>query len=424
MLEDYFVRPCTVDRIRESWLGQLVERYVEKLEQDGYGSKTVHRRIPILVRFGDFAKANGAQSYEDLPRHVDAFVAAEVRTRGERRCQAPTTAQVQDWTKSTRAPVEQAIQLAVPSFHGHRRRPLPTPFAAEAPDFLHYLRDERGLRESSIKAYKIWLRGFERYLMKVGIQRLAELSPPILSAFVADTGGQLSKSSVQGLACTLRVFLRFIHREGVVPSDLSPTVEVPRIYQLSNVPRSISWSQVRDLLEAVDRRDPVGKRDYAILLLLVTYGLRAREVALLSLDDIDWERDRLRVPDRKAGHSTAFPLSRAVGTAILDYLQNGRPKTSARQVFFRATAPRGPMTWGAIALRVGVHLRRAGISVRRAGSHTLRHTCVQRLVEAQFSMKEIGDYIGHRSPDSTNIYAKVDVEALRQVASGTGEAVL
>jgi integrase len=178
------------------------------------------------------------------------------------------------------------------------------------------------------------------------------------------------------------------------------------------------------MLETVERRSPVGKRDYAVLLLLVTYGLRAREVAALTLDDIDWHRERLRIPERKAGHSTAFPLSTVVGDALVDYLRHGRPQTQDRRVFFRVVAPPVPLTFSAISGRASHYLRRAGIDVRRAGSHTLRHTCVQRLVDADFSLKTIGDYIGHRSPSSTEIYSKVALEKLRQVALGNGEEVV
>jgi len=158
--------------------------------------------------------------------------------------------------------------------------------------------------------------------------------------------------------------------------------------------------------------------------LLVTYGLRGREVSALTLDDIDWKRERLAVPERKAGHSTAFPLSASVGEALVDYLRHGRPQTSSRRVFFRALAPIEPIGHAAVSVRAAHYLRKAGIEVPRPGSHTLRHTCVQRLVDADFALKTIGDFVGHRSAQSTEIYAKVAVEPLRQVALGNGEEVL
>jgi integrase len=160
------------------------------------------------------------------------------------------------------------------------------------------------------------------------------------------------------------------------------------------------------------------------LLLLVTYGLRGREIAALTLDDIDWKRERLAVPERKAGHSTAFPLSAVVGEAILDYLRQGRPETSDRHVFFRAVAPRRPLGPAAVSSIARKYLLKAGVDVPRPGSHTLRHSAVQRLVDADFDLKTIGDFVGHRSARSTEAYAKVAIEALREVALGSGEEVL
>jgi len=149
-----------------------------------------------------------------------------------------------------------------------------------------------------------------------------------------------------------------------------------------------------------------------------------REVAALTLDDIDWRRERLAIPERKAGHSTAFPLSGAVGQALADYFQHGRPDSAGRHVFFRAMAPVRPIGTDAVSSCARRYLLRAGIEVPRPGSHTLRHSAVQRLADAGFSLKTIGDFAGHRSAASTEIYAKVDVESLREVALGDGEQVL
>lgn len=189
----------------------------------------------------------------------------------------------------------------------------------------------------------------------------------------------------------------------------------------SDLPRSISWTDVRRMLDVIDRRTALGKRDYAILLLLVTYGLRSCEVAGLKLEDIDWRRERLLISERKTGHNTAYPLSGVVGEAIVDYLKGGRPETSDRHLFFNIMAPRVPMTSRAISQRVTRYLHKAGIKAERPGSHTLRHTCVQRLVDAEFSFKTIGDYVGHASPSSTQAYTKIAVEDLREVAMGHGE---
>jgi site-specific recombinase XerD len=247
-----------------------------------------------------------------------------------------------------------------------------------------------------------------------------------LTAFVAERAAAgLGKATIRDGCGVLRVFLRYAHREGAIATDLSGVLDRAQFYRLSSIPRSITWEEVGTVLAGVDRRSPCGKRDWAILMLLVTYGLRGREVAALTLDDIDWKRERLRVPERKAGHSTAFPLSVSVGEALVDYLQHGRPQTEQRRVFFRAAAPIKPIGPAAVSCRARHYLLKAGIEVPRPGSHTLRHTCVQRLVDADFTLKTIGDFVGHRSAQSTEIYAKVAVEPLRQVVlGGDGEEVL
>jgi integrase/recombinase XerD len=211
------------------------------------------------------------------------------------------------------------------------------------PGFFECLAAERGLRAESIVGYRHHLARFEAYLYQIGVTGLAELSPAILSAFVAERAGAgLARSTVRTSCRMLRVFLRYAHRQGLLAADLSKAVEWPPAYQLAGILRSISRAEVEQMLGAVDRRTLYGKRDYAILLLLVTYGLRAREVAALTLDDIDWKRDRLTVPGREAGHSTAFPLSAVVGEALVDNLRHGRPTSMDRHMSFRAVAPAGP----------------------------------------------------------------------------------
>jgi integrase len=157
--------------------------------------------------------------------------------------------------------------------------------------------------------------------------------------------------------------------------------------------------------------------------MLVTYGFRAHEIAMLTLDDIDWKRERLYIPERKGGHSAAFPLTGVVAEALIAYLKNGRPNTSDRHLFLRTLAPRVPLTSGAISTGAGVYLERAGIKVHKPGAHTFRYTCVQRLIDAEFPLKTVGDYMGHRSPQTTEMYTKLEIAALREVAMGDGEAL-
>lgn len=422
MLEQYYVRPVTVDRVRTSWIAPAIEQYVGWLSAQRYSPKSVLRRIPLLVAFGEFAKTHSASEVAHLPDHVESFVQAWVSAHAKRKQTARARKQIAD---GTRNPIRQMLRLALPGYVGLARPQKPgNPFEPQAPRFFIYLTEEKGLRPRSILHYQHYLRQFATYLGRIGVRDLAHLSPTVLSGFIAQYGPRVARSTLRNACGTLRVFLRYLHREGVLDKDLSSLVEFPLCHRLAGIPRSIPWEQVEQVLAGIDRRAPGGKRDFAMLLLLVTYGLRACEVAALTLDDIDWRNERFKIRERKAGNSTTYPLSAVVGAAIIDYVKNGRPDTKERPVFLRTCAPLVPIGSAAVTCRAAHYIRQAGIRVPRPGSHTLRHSCVQRLVNAHFSLKHIGDYVGHRDPASTQIYGKVAIEQLREVAQGDGEEVL
>lgn len=423
MLEKYYIRPTTIDRIHESWIVSAVEQYVSWMAERCYNHSSVSRRIPIMVSFGEFAQAHGASKIKDLPDHVEPFVQAWVNEHARGRRSIRRRKQLGD---EVRNPIRQMLRLAVPGYIGRGRPHKPdNPFERQAPRFLMYLVEEKGLRPASIRQYRFHLHQFATYLKRIGVDDLARLSPTLLSAFIAEYAPpRLAWTTVRNACGTLRVFLRYLHREGVTAKDLSSLVEFPQSYRHAGVPRSISWEQVEQVLAGIDRRCACGKRDYAMLLLLATYGLRAAEVAGLTLDDIDWRNERFKIRERKAGNTTTYPLSAVVGAAIVDYLKNGRPVTTCREVFMRTAAPLAPIGSAAVVCRAAHFIRKAGITVPRAGSHVLRHSCVQRLLNAHFSLKQIGDYVGHRSASSTQIYGKIATEQLREVALGDGEDVL
>ena len=421
MLERYFIKPQTVDRIRSSWLGGRDRRPCRLAR----GERVRRPQCP-----SSGADAHALCAVRSRPRYVHA----------RRRCGACRSIRRALGGHASAARSHEERQAAHQGRGSGARgtdagagrsgfRPLarrlgaPQPFVETAPGFFDYLHRERGLSDVTLRQYGAHLRRFEKFLDRIGLRDPEELSPTVLSGFVVDAGRELSKGAMSGLCSHLRVFLGYLHRERVLTRDLADSVDSPRLYRLSTVPRSVSWEDVERLLQGVDRRTTVGRRDYAILLLLVTYGLRAAEVAGLTLDSFDWDRERLEIPDRKAGHHAAFPLSAVVGEAIVDYLRHGRPASSERALFLQAQAPFRPVGFRVVADRATRHLRNAGIEVARPGSHTLRHSCVRRLVEAQFPLKTIGDYVGHRRPKSTEVYAKLDLEALREVALGDGEAL-
>ncbi|MHB8879161.1 MAG: tyrosine-type recombinase/integrase [Myxococcaceae bacterium] len=418
MPERYFLLPTTIDRIRGCWLAKPIEQYIGWLTERRFTASSIARRVPLIMRFGEFARRRGAVRVDDLPEHLDAFVRRELRRR-LLPCRSPRARHV--FGSDLRRPIEQMLRVGFP------RPPVPAsqPFVNWAPDFFTSLRQERGLQDATIRLYRHNLARFEEYLARRGIRRPSALAPVILDGFIVESRRRNSPQSLRGVCSALRAFLRYLFREEFIRSDLSCAVQGPRTYRLAEIPRSIAWDEVMRTLKSVDRRSALGKRDYAILLLLSVYGLRAREVAALTLDDLEWRAGTLHVRGRKAGHATSYPLAPQVGDALLDYLKHGRPTTSHhhRRVFLVARAPREPITGCIVARQARRYLLAAGAEAPRLGSHTLRHSVAQRLVEADFSLKVIGDYLGHRSPASTQVYTKVSVEPLRELAL-SGEEIL
>jgi site-specific recombinase XerD len=197
---------------------------------------------------------------------------------------------------------------------------------------------------------------------------------------------------------------------------LITAVPIVANWSMPLIPRAISSDQVREVLSHVDRRTVVGRRDYAILLLLARLGLRAGEIVSLELEDIDWNASCVSVRG-KGGRRNQLPLPKDVGDAIVAYLQHGRPRTTCRRVFLRATAPlRGFLGPSAVSTVVRHALVSAGVQAPTRGAHQFRHGLASEMLRHGASLAEIGELLGHRSPETTKIYAKVDLEVLRTLA--------
>lgn len=259
------------------------------LEQEGYATRNVYRRVPLLCHFGQFAEARGAQTLTEAAALVEDF--AQHWLSEHARSGASQEARIK-LAEEARNPVNQMLKLVLPEHEGGRRHRRPDPFRVEASGFFTYLREERGLKEATVEQYQHYLNRFAAFLTRQGVTSLRQLSTAILAAFVVESAPELSRNSRRSLCSTLKVFLRYCHREGILAHDLSLAVEMPQAYRLAELPRSIGWDDVRQMLAVVDRRTVRGRRDYAILLLLITCGLRAHEVASLTLDDTDWQCDR------------------------------------------------------------------------------------------------------------------------------------
>jgi site-specific recombinase XerD len=247
---------------------------------------------------------------------------------------------------------------------------------------------------------------------------LADLSVADLDAYLADQALTLRRSTRADLTCSLRDFLRYLSAHELITHDLAPTLLSPTIYAFERLPAALTSEEVQAVLEqARQDRTPIGLRNYAILMLLATYGLRAGEVVRLRLDDIDWRKECLHVRHSKTGRTTVLPLLAPVGEAILDYLREGRPTTEVREVFLRAHAPLQPFRQGSSLYSiVARRLAKAGIQpAGKHGPHTFRHARAISLLRASVPMKAIGDLLGHTVPAATAMYLKLATDDLRDV---------
>jgi len=230
----------------------------------------------------------------------------------------------------------------------------------------------------------------------------------------------LAPKSVSRIISDMRTFLRFLTMRGILQKDLS--VDLPKIHVPTDAAIPSVWDHelVIRLLEAIDRSSAKGKRDYAILLLACRLGLRAGDIRQLKLDQLHWESSMIEVMQSKTGQPLILPLTTEVGEALIDYLKSGRPQTAHREVFLKVNPPFDPFTTNANLYHIVTYWRRlAGVKFRTAqkrGMHSLRHTLATRLLEKETPFPTIAAILGHTSLESTRIYAKADVEALRSVA--------
>lgn len=280
-----------------------------------------------------------------------------------------------------------------------------------------WLREEKGLANPSISALLWEGRHFlEWQLSQCGIEGLARLSIVDIDRYMDGRARGLRRRSMKDVAERLRAMLRYLHRISHVPVDLASHVVGPLLYAYENVPSILEREQIAAVLDTTKAdRSPMGLRDYAMLQLLATYGLRSGEIRRLKLDDIDWRGEILRVQHTKTGACSILPLMPSVGEAVLDYLRHGRPRVALREIFIRVRAPYRPLR--NIHAEILRRMWAAGVyPAGKCGPHIFRHARAVELLRGAVSQKMIGDLLGHRSTEATIPYLKLATEDLRAIA--------
>ena len=278
------------------------------------------------------------------------------------------------------------------------------------------MRDERGWSEDTIRGCCHTVDRFFDWLDERGVALASVRGSDIDRAVARYHARGHSRVTIHDYAQRLRTFFRFAEQQGWCTPGLAEGVLPSRFYRGETIPKGLNRDEVLRLLATTEGDRPADVRDRAILMVLITYGLRAGEAAGLRLDDLDWEEETLRVRCPKPGRTHLYPLSRGVGQAILRYLREHRPPYAERTVFLTLCAPIRRLTRTAISHVVRSRLDRLGIIGKRRGAHALRHAAAPHLLDQGLSMKEVGDYLGHRSVSATSAYAKVQLDALREVA--------
>ena len=277
--------------------------------------------------------------------------------------------------------------------------------------------NDRGLAMETIAGRRNEGERFLRWLgERGGSVRMLDLTCELVDAYMTFRASTLSRRSRKSMACQLRSFLCYLHSNGRITRDLARLVIAPKLYALETIPSAFRDEEVRAIIEAARQdRSPKGLRDYAILLLLDTYGLRDLEVVRLQLEDVDWRTDRLYIRRSKTRSESILPLLSTVGEAILDYLRNGRPRTSGREIFIRSLAPYHRLS--SLYQMIQDHLTQANIRpAGKHGAHAFRHARAISLLRSHVPLKQIGDILGHRSAASTMIYLKLATSDLRAVS--------
>jgi integrase/recombinase XerD len=387
-------------------LASFAEAYAAELRRRGYTPLSTVNELRQVGRLSWWLEARGCGAGGLTSGRVEEFLAWQ-RGVGRHRCQ---------WSRPGLVCLQEVLRelgvLAVeqpPSVDSPSDRLLAA--------FERHLLAERGLSAGTVCGYVTHARWF---LDGLESAELAGLSAgEVTGAVLRKTASGVSVSTAQYFVSALRAFLRFCFLGGLLEADLSQAALTVTGRRSSPLPRGISRADARALLGACDRRSALGRRDYALIILLLRLGLRRCEVAALRLDDIDWRAAELLVRG-KGGRCDRLPVPADVGQAIAAYLRRGRPASDRREVFLRARPPFEPIASGTVASTVRRACRRAGIA--EVGSHRLRHTTACEMVKAQVPLERIGQVLRHRSLQSTAIYARVDLEQLRLLAQPWPEA--
>jgi site-specific recombinase XerD len=402
--EEYLGRSRLFRRLKSGPHGQLVELYAARLARDGLARQGTWRCLSLVGNLLSWLARSRARLTDLDERMIERYLRHRAR-------------------KQSLQPGDRAALKRLLSVLREAGTIAPTALAPMTPqdqifeEFGDYLRRERGLALKSIIHHLPVLRRFLGEVCPAGTSDLGKISQEDVTRYIERHARDWSAGSGKAMCWSLRAFLRYLHHRGLNPLALAGCVPSIRRWKFASLPTYLSAQQVQQVLDGCDRTTAMGRRDYAILMMLARLGLRAGEIAALTLDDIGWRSGEMLV--RAKGRQRArMPMPPDVGVAVVAYLRDGRPTSSCRRLFLRTLAPHVGFASGcAITMIARTALERAGIrGYAHQGAHIFRHSLATELLRSGATLSEIGQLLRHRSHDTTRIYAKVDIEALRTLS--------
>lgn len=407
MFEQIFTRQSTIRRHRQGPLAEERRRYLAFKAEGGATWGTLCTTADYIL-----AVANRLALGDKTTISLEAIDAA-ANSWARSSCKNPSA------TFRGRRRAFRSVACSWLGFLGRLTLPPrePEPYEHLVQEFAQYMAKERGFSPRTIAWHSWCIKDFLNRLVAQG-KTVAGVDVKSVEDVFSWLGRKgYTRRSIQTYAQAVRAFLRYGEERGWCAAGLAAAIAVPRAFRQERLPSGPSWTDVQRLLASVDMKNRKDIRDRAILLLLAVYGLRVDEARQLQLEDIDWERELILIRASKQRRARVYPLSQSMGNAILRYIREVRPRTKDRALFLRMKSPHRSLGVGGLWSIVGRRVRRLGIVVQHPGPHCLRHACAAHLLAQGLSFKEIGDHLGHRSPDSTRIYAKVDLASLREVGN-------
>lgn len=406
MLSHFFEAHHRIREIRSNSSGASIEGFADYLFQNGYAEISARRHIRSAEHILRWATVSHLPVSEMDDRAVKRFGDHLKRCRCGRYC------------RSNRREIITGARLFLRHSQGVdpaviRMPSLTDPKPPLLESFCQWMRQHRGTSDLTLYNYGLPIQDLIR---RFGDDP-GKLDAKRLRKFVLTQTRNVGWATAKRCTTALRMFLRFLIAEGRCRAGLLGAIPVLAHWRLSSLPRYLPPEAVERIIEVCDVSCPVGKRDRAILLLLTRLGLRAGDIVQMRIDDIDWKEAWVHVSG-KGRRETRLPLTQEVGDAIVSYVREGRPRSHCDRLFLRSRAPfRGFRSHAAVSVVVATAIRRAGIKCPgRGAAHLLRHSVASSMLRQGASLQEISALLRHRSIETTQIYAKIDVTALQQIA--------